>query len=92
MSLLDGTLFSETCHQSLSASQFGDVKAGSSLGSVKANNEPNGEDVGFTAVLEQSQESAPDAFDAPENEVSTGQDTLSVNLHKYSIILKVILT
>ena len=98
--LLNGTPFSETYHQSLSLSQFGDVKAGSStdntckapgsLVSIKTNNEPNGEDVGIATVLGQSQESAPNTFDERENEVSTAQDTLLVNLHKYSIILKVL--
>lgn len=91
---------SETYHPTSSASQFGDIKAGFSSDStnkapgssvsMKTNNEPNGEDVGITAVLEQSQESPPDAFDGPENEVSTTQDILSVNMHKYSIILKVL--
>lgn len=91
---------SETYQPFSSASQFGDVKAGSStdntskapgsLVSMKTKNEANGEDVGITAVLEQSQESAPDTFDGPENEVSTAQDILLVNLQKYSIILKVL--
>ena len=99
--LLNGTLFSGTYHQSLSLSQFGDVKAGSStdstckapgsLVSIKTNTEPNSEDVGIiTTVLGQSQESAPNTFDEPENEVSTAQDTLWVNLNKYSIIAKVL--
>ena len=98
--LLNATPFSGTFHGSLSLSQFGDVKAGSStdntckapgsLMSIKTNNEPNGEDVGITTVLGQSQDSAPNTFDKPENEVSTAQDTLLVNLHKYSIILKVL--
>lgn len=91
---------SETYQPFSSASQFGDVKVGSStdntskapgsLVSMKTKNEVNGEKVGITAVLEQSQESAPDTFDEPENEVSTAQDILLVNLHKYSIILKVL--
>ena len=93
---------SETYQPFSSAShdQFADIKAGSSIDntskapgslvSMKTKNEANGEDVGITAVLEQSQESAPDTFDGPENEVSTAQDILLVNLLKYSIILKVL--
>ena len=82
---------SETYQPFSSASQFGDVKTGPSTDntikvpgssvSMKTNNEPNGEDVGITTVLEQSQDSGPDAFDGPENEVSTVQDILSVNWH-----------
>ena len=91
---------SETYQPFSSASQFADIKAGSStdntskapgsLVSMKTKSEANGEDVGITAVLEQSQESAPDTFDGPENKVSSAQDILLVNLHKYSIILKVL--
>lgn len=88
---------SETYQPFSSASQFGDVKAGSStdntskapgsLVSMKTKNEANGEDVGITAVLEQSQESAPDTFDGPENEVSTAQDILLVSQQQPSAVL-----
>lgn len=88
---------SETYQPFSSASQFGDVKAGSStdntskapgsLVSMKTKNEANGEDVGITAVLEQSQESAPDTFDGPENEVSTAQDILLVSQKQPSAVL-----
>ena len=51
---------------------------------MKTKNEANGEDVGITAVLEQSQsESAPDTFDGPENEVSTAQDILLVSIQLF---------
>lgn len=88
---------SETYQPFSSASQFGDVKAGSStdntskasgsLVSMKTKNEANAEDVGITAVLEQSQESAPDTFDGPENEVSTAQDILLVSQQQPSAVL-----
>lgn len=88
---------SETYQPFSSASQFGDVKAGSStdntskapgsLVSMKTKNEANGEDVCITAVLEQSQESAPDTFDGPENEVSTAQDILLVSQQQPSAVL-----